>query len=68
MVFWQALNKENQAEIYTHFEDELNLDGIIVREPLAQYGNLQSYRDRAESYIRKHRYHIAIDKLNKNKR
>ncbi|MBL0301710.1 MAG: DEAD/DEAH box helicase family protein [Cytophagaceae bacterium] len=60
------LDKQNQTPVYTHFEDDLNLDGIVVKEPMSTYGNLQSYKDRVESYIRKNRHHFSIDKLNKN--
>jgi type I restriction enzyme R subunit len=60
------LDRQNQTPVYTHFEDDLNLDGIVVKEPMSSYGNLQSYKDRVESYIRKNRHHFSIDKLNKN--
>ncbi|OYU93955.1 MAG: restriction endonuclease [Bacteroidetes bacterium B1(2017)] len=60
------LDRHNQTPVYTHFEDDLNLDGIVVKEPMSTYGNLQSYKDRVESYIRKNRHHFSIDKLNKN--
>lgn len=60
------LDRQNQTPVYTHFEDDLNLDGIVVKEPMSTYGNLQSYKDRVESYIRKNRHHFSIDKLNKN--
>ncbi|MCF8324585.1 MAG: DEAD/DEAH box helicase family protein [Leadbetterella sp.] len=60
------LDKQNQTPVYTHFEDDLNLDGIVLKEPMSTYGNLQSYKDRVESYIRKNRHHFSIDKLNKN--
>lgn len=60
------LDRENQKPVYTHFEDDLNIDGIVVKEPMSNYGNLQSYKDRVESYIRKNRHHLTINKLNKN--
>lgn len=60
------LDKANQKIVYTHFEDELKHEGIIVKEPMSNYGNLKSYKDRVESYIRKNRHHLTIDKLNKN--
>ncbi len=61
------LETQKQAPIYTHFEDELDYDEIIVREPLtASYVNLQSYKDRVESYIRKNKNHLTILKLSKN--
>ncbi len=60
------LDRQNQTPVYTHFEDDLDLEGIVVKEPMSNYGNLQSYRDRVESYIRKNRHHFSIYKLNKN--
>ena len=48
------LETERQEPIYTNFQDDLDYDGIVVREPVTQaYVSLQSYKDRVESYIRK---------------
>ena len=56
-----------QEPIYTHFEDELDYEGIEVREPVSQtYVSLQSYKDRVESYIRKNKNHLTIHKLSHN--
>ena len=61
------LEAEKQEPIYTHFEDDLDYDGIVVREPLTQtYVSLQSYKDRVESYIRKNKDHLTIYKLSHN--
>lgn len=60
------LEKQQQEPVYTHFEDEIDFDGIIAREPVQSYVNLQSYKDRVESYIRKNKNHLTINKLNKN--
>ncbi len=60
------LDRKDQAPVFTHFEDELDLDGVLVKETTVSYGNLQSYKDRVESYVRKNRFHLSIDKLSKN--
>ena len=62
----QYLEAESQAIVYTNFEDELDKDGINVREPMKEYENLQSYKDRVEKYVRVHRHHLTIDKLTHN--
>jgi type I restriction enzyme R subunit len=56
-----------QEPIYTNFEDELDYDGIVLREPINEtYVSLQSYKDRVESYIRKNKNHLTIHKLSHN--
>lgn len=60
------LEVNRQASLYTHFEDEIDFEGIVVREPVANYINLQSYKDRVESYIRKNKNHLTIHKLSNN--
>ena len=61
------LDSQKQEPIYTNFEDELDYEGIEVREPITQtYVSLQSYKDRVESYIRKNKDHITIHKLRNN--
>jgi type I restriction enzyme R subunit len=60
------LDKKDQPQVYTHFEDELDVNGIIIRETFSSYGNLKSYKDRVENYIRINRHHLSIDKLSKN--
>ena len=61
------LETQKQEPIYTHFEDDLDYDGIIVREPISKsYVSLQSYKDRVESYIRKNKNHLTIHKLCNN--
>jgi len=61
------LETQKQEPIYTHFEDELDYEGIEVREPVSQtYVSLQSYKDRVESYIRKNKNHLTIHKLSHN--
>lgn len=57
------LKTEKQAPIYTAFEDKLDYEGIVVREPVQAYVSLQSYKDRVESYIRKNKSHLTIHKL-----
>jgi len=60
------LEAEKQESVYTHFEDEMDLDNVTIREPVTAYTSLQSYRDRVESYIRKNKHHLTIGKLCSN--
>ena len=60
------LEKQQQEPVYTHFEDELDYEGIVAREPVQSYVNLKPYKDRVEIYIRKNKNHLTINKLNKN--
>ena len=57
-------NKENP--IYSDFTDVLPLDKVEEKFILDGYVKLQSYRDRVESFIRKNKTHLVIDKLYKN--
>jgi len=61
------LDKEKQVNVITSFEDDLDHDGIGERDLIPSYGKLQSYKDRVESYIRKHKDHLVIHKLQTNK-
>ena len=60
------LQGRQQENVYTNFEDELNYEGITVREPVTAYVSLKSYKDRVESYIRKNKNHLTIHKLCNN--
>lgn len=60
------LEVQKQDPVYTHFEDEIDLENITSREPVATYVSLQSYKDRVESYIRKNSNHLTIHKLCNN--
>jgi len=61
------LDVRKQAPIYTNFQDDLDYDGIVVREPVnTAYVSLQSYKDRVESYIRKNKNQLTIHKLSNN--
>ena len=61
------LDTKTQEPIYTHFEDDLDYHGIKVRGHVnTSYESLQSYKDRVESYIRKNKDHLAINKLRNN--
>jgi len=61
------LDKKPQEAVYTHFEDDLDHDGIVSREPVGtSYVSLKSYKDRVESYIRKNKNHLTIAKLSNN--
>ncbi|MEN8885252.1 MAG: DEAD/DEAH box helicase family protein [Winogradskyella sp.] len=61
------LETVSQEPIYTHFQDELDDEGIVVREPVTNtYTSLQSYKDRVETYIRKNKDQLTIHKLANN--
>ena len=57
------LDRQQQVTVYTHFEDELNVEGIYDRDVVHTHTQLQSYRDRVETYIRKNRENQTIQKL-----
>jgi type I restriction enzyme R subunit len=61
------LDKEKQVNVITTFEDDLDHGGIGEHDLIPTYSNLQSYKDRVESYIRNHKDHIVIHKLKTNK-
>ena len=61
------LDKESKINVITTFEDELDESGIKDRDLIPDYGKLQSYKDRVESYVRKHSDHLVINKLKTNK-
>jgi len=52
--------------VYSDFEDELIEANVKETDILTTYTRLQSYKDRVESFIRKNRTHLVIDKLYKN--
>ncbi len=60
------LDRDQQVDVYTHFEDEIKTDAIQERDVINTHIQLQSYRDRVESYIRKNKHHETIKKLNTN--
>jgi type I restriction enzyme, R subunit len=61
------LDKKQQVNIITNFEDNLDEDEIGIRHPLGTYTTLKSYKDRVESYVRNHSDHLVIQKLKTNK-
>lgn len=63
----QFLKDDNKVKpIYTDFDDELIEANVKETDILGSYTKLQSYKDRVESFIRKNRTHLVIDKLYKN--
>lgn len=60
------LEKESLDPVYTDFTDILDHDKVEEKDLLDGYTKLQSYRDRVESFIRKNKSHLVIDKLYKN--
>jgi len=60
------LEKESLEPVYTDFTDVLDREKVAEKDILEGYTKLQSYRDRVESFIRKNKSHLVIDKLHKN--
>ncbi len=60
------IDKDSITPMYTDFEDELYEVQVNERDILPTYTRLQSYKDRVESFIRKNKSHLVIDKLHKN--
>jgi len=59
------LDKDKQKDVVTHFEDDI--DEPDVPDGGIPFGvNLRNYRERVESYIRDHKDHLVIHKLNTN--
>lgn len=58
------LDKINREDVITHFEDEIEREGI--RHPIKPYP-IEPYRERVKKYIREHKDHLVIQKLNTNK-
>jgi len=61
------LDKESQVQVVTTFEDDLDHLGVAETNLIPAYSNLQSYKDRVESYVRQHNDHLVIRKLKTNK-
>jgi len=61
------LDKESQVNVTTTFEDELDISGVAEHDLIGTHKSLKSYRDRVESYVRKHKDHLVIQKLKNNK-
>ncbi|WP_157208835.1 DEAD/DEAH box helicase family protein [Mariniflexile maritimum] len=57
---------EHVKPVYTDFEDMLYEDRVEDVHIMPSYTNLQSYKDRVESFIRKNKSHLVVNKLHKN--
>ena len=63
----QFLKDENKvAPVYSDFQDDLPLNQVAEVNIISSYTSLKSYKDRVESFIRKNKSHLVIDKLYKN--
>lgn len=60
------IEKTEQVEFYTNFEDQIDFNSIETRDLLESYQRLDSYKQRVESYIRQNQNHITIIRLRKN--
>lgn len=62
----QFITFEAQENVYTSFEDDLDIENIMVRDVVVQYQTLKSYKDRVERYLRENRDHLVIYKITHN--
>ena len=63
----QFLKDDNKvAPVYSDFDDEFIENTVQETDIIGTYKKLQSYKDRVESFIRKNKTHLVIDKLYKN--
>ena len=60
------IDKDDVKPVYTDFDDVLYQDKVQDVHILPSYTNLQSYKDRVESFIRKNKSHLVVNKLYKN--
>lgn len=61
------LREENNIKpIYTKLDDNLLREEIVEYDIIANFQNLQSYKDRVTAFIKKNKNHLVIDKLYKN--
>lgn len=60
------LDKQDKITVYTNFQDEVDPDKVEERPLLDLSTQLQSYKDRVETYIRKNKHHLTIQKLRSN--
>ncbi|KJD31249.1 restriction endonuclease [Tamlana nanhaiensis] len=60
------IDKEDVKPVYTDFQDTLLYDKVEEKDIMASYANLQTYRDRIEVFIRKHKSHLVVNKLHNN--
>jgi type I restriction enzyme R subunit len=60
------LESEPKKIVYTTLEDDIDI-ACVKEAPLIEYSkSLTSYKDRVESYIRKNKHHVTIQKLRTN--
>lgn len=60
------IEAETRVNVYTQFKDELNIEDSLFRDVVPTYTNLQSYKDRVETYLRNNKDQLVIHKLTHN--
>ena len=60
------IEKSNQEDIYTDFEDELDTSGVVERTIVRSDPSLKDYRERVERIIRENKDHLTIRRLRNN--
>lgn len=61
------IDTEQKKNVYTHFEDDLDIPGVEDKNLINTYTNLQSYRERVETFIRNNKDFLVINKIQNNK-
>lgn len=60
------IEQDKRAVVYTNFDDLLDHKNVSEVDIMPNYARLKSYKDRVETFIRKNKSHLVIDKLHKN--
>ena len=60
------IDTDQKQNVYTNFEDVLDLEAVKEINILPTYTSMQSYRDRVESLIRKNKDYLVIRKIQHN--
>ena len=60
------IEKTNQEDIYTDFEDDLDVSSITTHTIVESDPSLQNYRERVKKIIRQHQDHVTIRRLKNN--
>ncbi|MDQ7015480.1 MAG: DEAD/DEAH box helicase family protein [Gammaproteobacteria bacterium] len=62
------LDRESRINVVTEFEDTLDQREAVIHDVVAPaYGRLMNYKERVASYVREHKDHLVIQKLQRNK-
>jgi type I restriction enzyme R subunit len=63
----RLIEKQQRKPIYTDFEDEMGPETSVALAGLSEGADFSRFRAKAQTYLRAHQDHIAIQKLRTNK-